>query len=179
MRRRLAGVDAEAASAAAWAVAQRAMADRAVGAASTLLICLAFGDELDTRPLIDRLTDAGKRVCLPRCVEGRRELTVHPYPCALERLSFGLEQPTRDSPAIDAATLDLALLVGLAFDHKAYRLGHGGGYFDRFLAATALPAIGLAYDQQIVEELPRLAHDVPLTAVLTPTRTLRPAPDAA
>ena len=174
MRLGLASKDPASARSAAVETAARAQALPLLADASVVLCCLSFGRELDTRHLIDRLLATERQVWIPRCVESTRELTVHAYPCALERLSFGLEQPTAQVPALDPARLDVALLVGLAFDNRGYRLGYGGGYFDRFLAAHAMPAIGLAYESQLIERLPVAEHDVPMAAVVTERRIVEP-----
>jgi len=173
MRRRLAELDPTATRAAAVAVADRVMALPVVAHSSVALCCLSFGHEFETRPLIDRLLAAGHQVCLPRCVEGTHTLTVHPFPCPLEKLPFGLEQPVAGCGELAADQVEVALLVGLAFDTRGFRLGHGGGYFDRFLAAHTIPAVGLAYDFQILDRLPALQHDIAMNAVITESRHLR------
>lgn len=185
MRARLAALEPRHAHATAEEIATRALAQPAVSGKSIVLCCLSFGHELDTRRLIGRMLGVGYQVCVPRCVEATRELTAHPYPCPLERLSFGLEQPTADCPTFDLDRVEAAVLVGLAFDRRGFRLGYGGGYFDRFLASHPIPTLGLAYDSQIVARLPSTDHDIPMTAVVTETRILSPvaqsgpAPNAA
>jgi 5-formyltetrahydrofolate cyclo-ligase len=72
-------------------------------------------------------------------------------------------------------TLDAVLVLGMAFDRRGYRLGHGGGYFDRFLAGRPFPAIALAYDFQVLDRVPAEPHDIPMSVVVTETQTLRPA----
>jgi 5-formyltetrahydrofolate cyclo-ligase len=173
MHQRLAGLTSEERAEAAARVASRVLALPETAAADLVLCCLSFGDELDTRRLIASLIAAGKRVCIPRCVAARRELTLHLYPCPLETLRFGLEQPRADAAAVDPAQVHLALIVGLAFDARGYRLGHGAGYFDRFLAAHPLPAVGLGHDFQRLDRLPVEAHDVALAAIVTPSALWR------
>lgn len=167
-----------AARAAAARVAEQVLALPEVVAASGVMACLSFGDELDTRGLIERLLAGGREVYVPRAEPGERRLHLHRFPCALERLSFGLEQPLRGAAELPAAEIDATigavLVAGLGFDRSGYRLGYGGGYFDRFLAGRSLPAIGLAYDVQLVDALPREPHDVPMTAVVTESGVLRP-----
>ncbi|MCG8460854.1 MAG: 5-formyltetrahydrofolate cyclo-ligase [Holophagales bacterium] len=149
-----------------------------VRTAEGLLVCLSFGAEIGTRSLVDRLLADGKRIWVPRTVRRGRRLEAVAYPCPLVRTSFGLEQPPRHLPSLPASELDrhldVALVLGLAFDFQGMRLGYGGGYFDRFLAGRALFKIGLAFDLQIVEALPIEPHDVPMDAVVTEARALRP-----
>ncbi len=70
---------------------------------------------------------------------------------------------------VPAREVDLVLVPGLAFDRTGHRLGHGQGYFDRFLARLprSTPTVGLAYRFQLLDRLPRAAHDHPVQAVLT------------
>ena len=172
MERRLATLAPAAAARAAARVADRVLALAEIGAADVVFCCRSFGHELDTRRLIERLLAAGHQVCIPRCVDPGRGLSLHLYPCPLETLGFGLEQPAAGTAAIDPAAVDIALIVGLAFDLRGYRLGHGGGYFDRFLAAHALATVGLAYDFQVIDRLPADPHDVPLDRLVTERRSL-------
>lgn len=184
LRRRLEARLAALEPAAARRTAQR-IADRVLGLpeiteAQAVLTCLSFGEELDTWGLAERLLEEGKEVYVPRADPRDRRLHVHRYPCELETLSFGLRQPPRGAPEVPVEgieeTLDAVLVLGLGFDARGIRLGHGGGYFDRFLAAHAdLLAIGLAPELQIVDRLPTEPHDVPMDLVVTEERVLRPA----
>lgn len=85
---------------------------------------------------------------------------------------FGLMQPPTEAETI---TPDLLFVPLLAFTSGGARLGQGGGHYDRWLAThPGVPAIGLAWDVQRVDDLPCEAHDHPLTAVVTPTRLYGP-----
>ena len=164
---------------AAARVAERLFAAPELAGARRVFTCLSFGDELDLEPLIDRLLSEGRELYVPRTARRDPVIHVHRFPCALETLSFGLVQPRRGEPelapdAIDS-TLDLALVAGVAFDQRGFRLGYGAGYFDRFLAGRRFPALGLAFDEQIVERLPVEPHDVAMRAVLTPSARIEPA----
>lgn len=175
---RLASLDREVAGAAAQRVAERVLALPELARARRLLACLSFGSELDTEALIARLLAGGWEVYLPRVNRGDGRLHAHRYPCALETLSFGLRQPVESAPELAeetlGATLDLALVLGVAFDRRGYRLGHGRGHFDRFFARHRVPGVGLAFDFQLRDRLPAEAHDVPMLAVVTETAVVRP-----
>lgn len=177
LRARLAALGRDEARRAGELVAARALALPELAAARRILACLSFGDELPTGPLVDQLLAEGRELFVPRADPADGLLHVHRYPCALVTLDFGLRQPPRDAPAVAReeidATLDAALVLGLGFDRRGFRLGHGRGYFDRFLADRQLPAIGLAFDAQVVDALPVAPHDVPMSVVVTESRTLR------
>ncbi len=85
---------------------------------------------------------------------------------------MGLMQPAADAPLVVPEVLFMPLV---GFTERGERIGQGGGFYDRWLAAhPATIAIGLAWDMQKVDDLPIEAHDMPLTAVITPTRIYGP-----
>lgn len=170
MRSRLAALTPSAARAGAERLADRVMTGPEIQGREGIFICLSFGVEIDTWGLVDRLLASGRRVYVPRAVSKTRRLHVHPYPCPLRRLTFGLSQPRSEAPEISpedvSSRIDLALISGLAFDSRGYRLGYGGGFFDRFLANRSFRCFGLAYELQQIEGLPVEAHDIPMDSVL-------------
>jgi 5-formyltetrahydrofolate cyclo-ligase len=178
LRGRLAALDPATTAAAADRVGESVLALPEITRARRILACLSFGAEIDTWRLVDRLRAAGKDLCVPRADPRDGRLHVHPYPCALRTLAFGLRQPPRGTPevateAIDA-TVDAVLVLGLGFDRRGYRLGYGSGYFDRFLAGRPFPAVGLAFAMQLEDELPSEPHDIPLTVIVTEAGICRP-----
>lgn len=170
---------AEAARRASEAMVQKALEMPEIRSARALLVCLSFGWEIDTWSLVDQLLASGKEVFVPRTLRRRRQLALHAYPCPLVATGYGLQQPSRRAPELPGeridATIEAALLPGAGFDTRGARLGHGAGYFDRFLAGRPFPAIGVAFDFQVVERLPREPHDVPMAAVVSDLRIYRPA----
>jgi 5-formyltetrahydrofolate cyclo-ligase len=137
-----------------------------------VLVCLSFGAEPDTWGLLDPLSHQGLEIVIPRTVPKNRTLQLVPWPCLLETRSFGLREPARDIPALPADTpLDAALVLGLGFDRRGVRLGHGAGYFDRFFAEQPSNCLrfGLGFDCQLVDRLPREGHDIAMHAVVTPS----------
>lgn len=175
---RLAAASDEERRRAGAAARERLLDHPAIRRARSLLVCLSFGTELDTAPLVERWTVEGRRLYVPRADPRDRMIHVHPWPSPLVELSFGLRQPPRGAPEIAPEaipeTIDAAIVLGLGFDRRAYRLGYGSGYFDRFLAAYPLTAIGLAYGFQLLDRLPAEAHDVPMSLVVTGEETLEP-----
>lgn len=151
--------------------------------ASGVMVCLSFGAELETRPLIRALCEAGKTVYVPRSDRHDHQMHLHPWPCELKTLKLGLEQPRRSCPQLpDEAVADevqAAVMLALAFDERGFRLGRGSGYVDRFFARHRIPGVGLCYDAQLVPELPVEQHDIPMAAVVSEARCLRPTVDSA
>jgi 5-formyltetrahydrofolate cyclo-ligase len=173
LARRLVGIDPREASLAAAAAAERFLALPEIVASRRVLVCLSFGTEIATQPVIAALEASGREIFIPRADPADRQLHIHAYPCELVTLSFGLCQPARGTPEVPAESLDTALVLGLAFDEHGIRLGHGRAYFDRFLARHPVAAIGFAYERQVVPSLPREPHDVPMSALVTESATRR------
>ena len=134
---------------------------------------LSFGDELDTAPLLRTLYTQGFKLCLP-VMQGRNQplgFRAWSPGDALVTVQWGIQEPQPTQPAV---TPDILLIPLLAFDRHGNRLGYGGGYYDRTLAARRAGnhlclAIGLAYDAQEVDAVPHLDYDQRLDGVLTPT----------
>lgn len=173
-----AGVSGQARAAAASAVAERALALPRLADARAVLAYSATAEELDPSPLVTALRARGARVAYPRvCGPGALALHWCDGEDALAPGYCGIAEPACDAPEAVPGDIDLVLVPGTAFDEACGRLGMGGGFYDRLLPriAPGALAIGLAFDEQVVGKVPSEAHDVPLSAVITPTRTILPA----
>jgi 5-formyltetrahydrofolate cyclo-ligase len=121
--------------------------------------------------------ERGHPIALPRVttLDKPMEFRLHTDPYEesdLEAGVWGLRQPRVDAPVVVPEVLFMPLI---GFTAKGDRLGQGGGYYDRFLAAHPQTiAIGMAWDVQEVAELPLELHDMRLSAIVTPTRVLGP-----
>lgn len=132
----------------------------------------AHYDEADPALLLARLVELGCAVALPRVTATDAPLEFHHVPdgAVLEPGSFGIPEPLAHWPR---AVPDVLLVPLLAFDRHGHRLGYGGGFYDRTLAALKVPAIGIAYAGQEVSSLPAEAHDMALSFILTENGLLR------
>lgn len=133
--------------------------------------------ETDVTPIIERALEGGRVVVLPWIDWQKRELVarrVARYPDELEMTRQGIRQPRATCAAADVGSIDLVITPGLAFDGYGGRLGRGGGFYDRFFATPGLTAarVGVAFDVQIVDRVPRDERDALVDAVITPTRTI-------
>ena len=132
----------------------------------------ALGAELNPWPVLRRLEAAGARIVLPAAPEPHAPLMFRAFAPnqPLSPDAAKIPSPTEEAEAL---TPDLVIAPLIAFDRQGYRLGQGGGYYDRTLAALRasgrLFVIGLAYAGQEVDQIPRDAHDQPLDAILTET----------
>ncbi len=135
----------------------------------------SFGDELDTGPLLRRLKAEGYRLALPVMQGKARPLLFRAWAPgdAMRRVQWGIEEPLETSPLVEP---DILLVPLLAADASGHRLGYGGGYYDRTLrdlrSRRSVVALGLAFDEQVVDAVPHLDYDEPLDWILTPSRVL-------
>ena len=157
--------------------AARMMAYPPVVMAKTVALFLSFDGELDTRPLIEQLWRSGKRVYLPvlHPFSAGNLLFLHYHPhseLVVNRLK--ITEPRLDvRDVLPLAELDVLVTPLVAFDRQGQRLGMGGGFYDRTLQnwrRYGLSPVGYAHDCQRVEQLPVEEWDIPLPAVITPSK---------
>lgn len=135
----------------------------------TVAVYLPIGSEIDPRPLMGKLIDAGANLALP-CVQEDGSMVYRAYQRGdmLEQRPFGLLEPNAEVPMVNP-TLVLAPL--LAFDRSGNRLGYGKGHYDRALSRLRedgrVFVCGLAFFGQEVDAVPAEPHDVPLDWVMT------------
>ncbi|MCC7251427.1 5-formyltetrahydrofolate cyclo-ligase [Hyphomicrobium sp.] len=137
---------------------------------------LAIGEEIDPTPLMQRLLGEGYRLCLP-VMEGKGKPLVFRAWAPGEPLAetmWGIREPPPAAPAVDP---DVVLGPLLAFDAMGYRLGYGGGFYDRTLARLRalkpIVSIGLAFEEQRVDAVPHVDYDERLDWILTPSGPLK------
>lgn len=127
---------------------------------------LPFNQEVDLLPLLRQALADGKQVALPKCFGTEMHFIQMTDLSHIQYSAFGAPEPIENEPvAQDPAAL--IVVPGLAFDLRGYRVGYGGGYYDRFLAREPNhPTIALCYDFQIVTHLEAEPHDIPADTVL-------------
>lgn len=156
--------------------AARVLAMPEVTSAGTVLVYASLPEEVDTATLISALAQAGRVVAVPR-VCGPREMTLHRI-TSLDELAPGackIREPGSDAEAILPETFDVVIVPGVAFDRSCQRIGFGGGFYDTLLPRLRPGAftVGLAFDEQLVDDIPCEDHDLPLNALVTPTSLYR------
>ena len=136
----------------------------------------AIGEEISPLPLLGTLAAQGHRLCLPVMAGRGLPLVFRSWTPGdqTNAAAWGIGEPLPSAPALEP---DVILMPLLAFDARGYRLGYGGGFYDRTLAQlrTLKPVltIGLAFDEQRVEAVPHVDYDQRLDWVLTPSGPLR------
>lgn len=142
--------------------------------AHTVFLFYGVGTEPETALLIPALLERGKRVALPRLV-AQHGMQVHLY-CPDRPLvphPFGLLEPDEDCPPVSPEQIDLTLVPALCYDRNGFRLGLGGGYYDRWLPQYRGVTVGLCREQLLHGQLPTQPHDRPVDVVITPREILR------
>lgn len=137
--------------------------------AETVFLFVSFGSEVETLELIGQSLLLGKKVALPRTLLSEKKLVFHRLYTLGELVpgAYGiLEAPTRN-PVIPPEEADLVVVPGVAFDRKGHRLGYGGGFYDRILTRVRAPKVALAFDLQVLPEVPAEKHDQRVNYIIT------------
>lgn len=126
------------------------------------------GREPETGRLAEELCRRGKRVGLPRMTPGRgMEVRLYRQDVPLVPAPFGILEPGEDCPLLPPEELDLVLVPALCYDRRGFRLGFGGGYYDRWLEGYSGVRIGLCRERVLQDRLPTESHDQPVDWVVT------------
>lgn len=143
-----------------------------VASASTLFAFWGIpGREPDTARLIRALTARGKRVGLPRMLPDRQmEVRLYDPDRPLIPAAFGILEPSADAPLLPREDIELALVPAVCYDRRGFRLGFGGGYYDRWLAGFSGTTVGLCRDCVLQDQVPVEEHDCQVELLLTETR---------
>lgn len=151
-------------------IAQNVFALKEWKQAETIGITIAVYPELETKFIIEQAWLEGKRVAVPKCMPRTKELDFRYITSfsELETVYFGLQEPVMTMEHAAKEDISLLIVPGLAFTRKGYRLGFGGGYYDRFLSDYKGKLLSLAFELQLMEYLPIESHDIPVSKIITP-----------
>lgn len=141
--------------------------------AKNILFYIPIHGEVDLTFLFEKYKDQ-KNFILPRVVKDSKELTLYIIKNLndLEEGSFRIPEPKTNLKTTSPDQLDCIILPGVAFAPDGHRIGYGQGFFDRMLKKTSCLKIGVAYEFQIVENIPEEDHDVPVDRIVTESRTI-------
>lgn len=145
---------------------------------NTIMLYLDFNNEVKTDILLKELINLNKIVVAPITVKEDKKL----LPYRIKNLdsdikigSYGIREPRKSTCSpVDIKEIDIVIVPGVAFDKNGFRLGYGGGFYDRFLKNLSPYAItiGLAFDIQLFDEIPKEEHDIQLDYIITEKRIL-------
>lgn len=141
--------------------------------AKSVLLYAPVADELDVWDLASEILAKGKILAMPQFRPEQRLYIAAEIKNAEKGLKigqFGIREPNESCPPIELNRLDLALVPGVAFNFAGRRLGRGKGFYDQMLKLVRGTTVGVAFDEQIVSEVPVGSNDVRVNCILTPTR---------
>ena len=139
--------------------------------AKVIATYLSFPHEFQTQELIEQALRDCKKVLIPKTYsKGRMDFVVYDSQ-QLVKTSFGLLEPQGDLEVVDVSQIDLIHVPGLAFTREGYRIGYGGGYYDRYLEHFTGHTLSTVYPCQIRDFIPE-DHDIPVQEVLIDERNL-------
>lgn len=143
--------------------------------AQTVLLFWPMRTEPDLAPLFAQARSLGKTVALPAVTEqGDTYLAQYEGEKRLARSVLGFMQPDPECLRIGEDQIELTIVPGLCFDERGFRVGRGKGYYDTLLPElTRSLHVGVAFDFQIVVEVPNTQNDVPVRVLITDQRTIR------
>ncbi|MBA3553078.1 MAG: 5-formyltetrahydrofolate cyclo-ligase [Actinobacteria bacterium] len=157
----------------ASAVERRLFALPELLSAGTVMAFSSFDSEISTRDIISRLLGSGRRVLLPYVDDAGLEAAEVTLREPARASGRGPAEPPRRTP-VPPEAIDAVIVPGLAFDRSGFRLGYGGGHYDRFL--RRLPdrshRVGIAFHPQVIERVPRGPGDERLHLVVTDRETI-------
>ena len=135
-------------------------------AAKTIYGYLPYNQEVRTVPMLEQALKDGKRVAVPKVYGDEMKFLYLDDLSQVEKGYAGIPEPIADDPLADDKTA-LVLMPGLAFDPAGHRIGYGGGFYDKFLAAEPNhPTLALCYEFQMLPRLDTEEHDIPVDTVL-------------
>ena len=134
--------------------------------ATAMYAYFSYNQEVRTLPILRRAMADGKRVAVPKVYGDEMRFLWLEDLAAVAPGCCGIPEPVADGPVADDPTA-LVLMPGLAFDRTGNRMGYGGGFYDKYLAAHPNhPTVALCYGFQVVDHLDCEAHDIPVDKIL-------------
>lgn len=158
------------------AILERLFACEEYASAKTIGVTLSRFPEVDTYPLIESAWNSGKRVAVPKCNPGTREMDFRIITSFddLETVYMDLKEPVvGKTVSVDKGQIDLQIVPGVVFSDEGFRIGFGGGYYDRYLAHYRGDKVSLAFEEQTSHEVPIEEHDVPVNKIITNNRVIQ------
>ncbi|MFH1645495.1 MAG: 5-formyltetrahydrofolate cyclo-ligase [Candidatus Omnitrophota bacterium] len=154
-------------------IKEKLFEDKDFQAAKTIMFYVSKDYEVNTWSMIQEAIELGKRVVLPATDTKEKKLIVSEIKDLSTQLykgAFGIYEPKKEYiETVAVNDIDIIIVPGIAFDKEGNRIGHGGGYFDRFLHTLprSILTIGLAFKCQILESINTLPWDIPVARLIT------------
>lgn len=143
--------------------------------ANTVALTISRKTEVDTRKIIEICWEIGKKVVVPKCNPKTKTMDFREISSfnQLETVYLDLQEPDPlKTTSIEAKEIDLLIVPGVVFSDEGYRIGYGGGYYDRFLVIYTGVTASLAFNMQLVSQIPVEVHDLPVDRIITEERVI-------
>ncbi len=141
--------------------------------ADIILMFYPMKEEVNILPLMEAAVAAGKQVAFPRCHAEDHSMTFYFARSAddFEVASYGITEPKTSLAAFDPATMEdhnvLCLVPAIVYDRRGYRVGYGGGYYDRFFGKSRPASAGIVYEEFILKNVPHGRYDITVDVVVS------------
>jgi 5-formyltetrahydrofolate cyclo-ligase len=155
---------------------KKVLVEEKIQNAQVIGITLSSFPEVDTWQLIKKLWSMGKQVAVPKCEPATRGMTFYEINSfdQLEVVYMKLKEPIPSlTKRLESTQIDVLIVPGVVFNKQGYRIGFGGGYYDRFLSSYNGATFALAFDSQIVNEIPIERFDLPVQCIITETKRIK------
>jgi len=158
-------------------ITEKLLSMECIKEAKTIMLYFDFNNEVKTDDLITNLLSIGKTVVAPVTIKDKRKL----IPFKITNIkndittgAYGIREPKQNpNNKLSIKDIDIVIVPAVAYDKNCYRLGYGGGFYDRFIKKLKDDAItiGIAFDLQVLNSIPKENHDAQLNYIITETNT--------
>ncbi|EIJ78865.1 5-formyltetrahydrofolate cyclo-ligase [Bacillus methanolicus PB1] len=158
-----------------YQIAQTLFSDPYWKDAKTVAITVSNPPEADTLQIIRKGWELGKKIAVPKCIPESKGMVFRTLTrfSELESSFFNLYEPIEGlTEAVSANEIDLMIVPGVAFTYDCYRIGHGGGYYDRYLTNFNGKTVSLAFEEQLIDRFQVEEHDIPVMKLITDKKVI-------
>jgi 5-formyltetrahydrofolate cyclo-ligase len=159
-----------------YKIAKKLFEDEDWKQANTIGITVSKTPEVDTYQIIRKAWEQGKKVVVPKCYPKEKKMIFRLLSefSQLESVFYGLLEPMEETTEIvESSKIDLLIVPGLAYTEEGYRIGFGGGYYDRYMKTYSGKTVTLAFDMQIIPQMNVEAHDMPIAKIITNSKIIK------
>lgn len=156
-------------------ILQRLLQEPSIIKGKTIAVTMSGFPEVETREIIKALWGMKKIVAVPKCEPKTHKMDFYAIINfdQLETVYLNIEEPKIvETTSISKQEIDVIIVPGVVFNEVGYRVGFGGGYYDRYLLAFNGEKMSIAFDEQIVGDVPTETHDIPVNIILTDKRRI-------
>lgn len=159
-----------------YKIAQRLFEEENWKQANVVGITISKPPEVDTYQIIRKAWELGKQVVVPKCYPKEKKLSFRMLTefSQLESVYYGLLEPIEEqTKEVLPENIDLLIVPGLAFTREGFRLGFGGGYYDRYLPDFLGETLSLCFHSQVISLFPIEKHDIPVSKIITNNEVIK------